>query len=230
MRKLGLVGGTGPEATVLYYRGLIAGVGELKGPEVLPRLSIESLSPFEVFAYCGAQDFSGLTTYLLDAIHNLAAAGAEVAALTAGTTHIVFDELVKRSPIELVSMLDATRNAAQASKVRTVGLLGTAFTMNHDFFPRSFAEVDIKVVTPTAHSIELIQQIIATELEHGVVTEASQQQLIRIVNDMVTEQGIEQVILGCTELPLILNDATSPVPCLDPVPLHINELVRHITG
>ncbi|MBO1518252.1 aspartate/glutamate racemase family protein [Oceanisphaera pacifica] len=228
MRKLGLVGGTGPEATVLYYQGLIAGIGQLKGSEVLPKLSIESLSPFEVFAYCEAQDLAGLTEYLLTAIHHLAAAGAECAALTAGTTHIVFDELVKRSPIELISMLDATRNAAQDSKVNTVGLLGTAFTMNHDFFARSFAEVGIKVVTPNTDNIALIQQIIASELEHGVVTDASQQQLLRIINDMVIEQKIEQVILGCTELPLILNNSISPVSCLDPVPLHIKKLVTHI--
>lgn len=228
MRKLGLVGGTGPEATVLYYRGLIAGVAKIKGPEILPKLAIESLSPFEVFEFCAAHDLTGLTDYLLHAINNLAAAGAECAALTAGTTHLVFDELAKRAPIPLVSMLDATCNEAQACGVSTVGLLGTAFTMNSDFFAHSFAEAGIKVVVPSAEKIAVIQKMIASELEHGIVKEASQQQLVSIIKEMVDEQGIERVILGCTELPFILNDTLSPVPCLDPVPLHINALVNYI--
>jgi len=83
MKKLGLIGGTGPESTVMYYRGIIEGVGARLGNETLPPLIIDSLSPFEVFRFCAADNLRGLTAYLLSAIENLASGGAEVAAMTA---------------------------------------------------------------------------------------------------------------------------------------------------
>lgn len=230
MQKLGLIGGTGPEATVMYYRGLIEGVGKVHGQETLPKLSIESLSPFEVFKYCTSDDLAGLTDYLLSAIHNLAAAGAEVAALTAGTTHIVYDELAARSPIPLVSMLDATRDEALARKVKTVALLGTGFTMSKGFFAAPFEAAGIRVVVPSKENIEIIQNLIATELEHGIVKEETRELFVEIIKELVANEGAEQVILGCTELPLILNDTVSPVLCLDPVPLHIDALVKRIAA
>lgn len=230
MKKLGLVGGTGPESTVMYYRGLISGVGKIAGSERLPKLTIDSLSPFEVFEYCASGRLDELTEYLLRAVNNLAASGAEFAALTAATTHIVFDELVARSPIPLVSMVDETVREAQSRGLTTIGLLGTKFTMTNDFFRRPFEAAGIKVVIPTEADITVIQDKIANELEHGIVTDATGQLFINIIEQLIEDEQIEQVVLGCTELPLILNDAVSPVPCIDPVPIHIDALVQLITA
>lgn len=230
MKKLGLVGGIGPEATHLYYRGIIEGVGKVAGAEVLPRLCIDSLSAFEVFRFCEAERYDDLCDYLLGAVRNLAAAGAEVGALTGNTPHIVFDELAKQSPIPLESAVLATSGAAEMRGVQRVGLLGTKFIMVHDFFRRPFETAGIGVVVPGAEQIEFIQDRIAGELEHGVVTEETRAGLVAIIEEMVSEQGIEQVILGCTELPLILNDAVSPVPCLDTAEIHIETLVAAVTA
>ncbi|WP_315151090.1 aspartate/glutamate racemase family protein, partial [Corynebacterium variabile] len=165
MTKLGIIGGTGPESTLLYYRAICEGVQARLGDDVLPQLTVESLSVFEVFRHCAAQDFDGLTAYLSAGIDSLAAAGAQVASLTAITPHIVFDRLVEASPVPLVSAVDAVRDEAVARGAGRVLLLGTGFTMSpatNGFFTRPFAEAGVEVVLPDAGEIEEVQHRIAT--------------------------------------------------------------------
>ena len=102
MNKLGLIGGTGSESTIEYYKGIEYGVQQKSGHSFFPNLTIESLSVFDVLGFCGKQDYAGLTEYLLKGVRNLAAAGAQYAALTGITPHIVFDELSQASPIVTV--------------------------------------------------------------------------------------------------------------------------------
>lgn len=225
MKKLGLIGGTGPESTVMYYRGIISGVGERLGAEVLPPITIDSLSPFEVFRYCAGDDVEGLVDYLSGAVENLVASGAEVVAMTAATTHIVFDKVAERSPVPFVSMVDATVAEAERLGVGRIGLMGTKFTMTNDFFVTPFIDAGIDVTVPAATDIDTIQGRIASELEHGIVTDAAKEEFVAIIEGLKSRDGIEQLILGCTEIPLILNSGISPVPCLDPMPIHIRALV-----
>lgn len=229
MKKLGLIGGTGPESTVMYYRGLINGVGELLGHEVLPPLIIDSLSPFDVFRFCTADDRQGLTEYLVRAVDNLAAGGATVAAMTAATTHLVFDDVRERSPIPLISMIDATVSEARSRGITRVGFLGTRFTMTRDFFVTPFEDAGISVTLPGASDMDTVQLRIASELEHGIVTDGARRDILSIIGRLQEQGNIEQLVLGCTELPLILDDDVSPVPCLDPVPIHVRALVHAIT-
>lgn len=224
-RKLGLIGGIGPESTVAYYRQIIHGVQQRAGRENLPRLAIESLSAFTVFSLCRAQRWDALADYVLAALHSLAAGGASMAALTGNTPNIVMDRVRPRSPLPIVSAIDATCSAAQARGARRVGLLGTSFTMGHRFFKAPFEERGMAVVVPTEPQIALIQARIEAELEHGIVTEATRQEFIAIIRDLQKQHAIDHVALACTELPLILNDGNSPVPCLDTVDIHVRALV-----
>jgi aspartate racemase len=233
MTKLGIIGGTGPESTLLYYRAICEGVQARLGDETLPQLTVESLSVFEVFRYCSAGDFDDLTAYLSAGFEALAAAGAEVASLTAITPHIVFDRLVEASPVPLVSAVDAVRDEAVTRAADKVLLLGTGFTMSpetNDFFTRPFADVNIEVVLPDAPEIAEIQHRIATELELGIVTDETRNRFIGIIDRVRRSEGIDQVVLGCTELPMVLDDAVSPVPCLDTVAIHTRALVDAAVG
>lgn len=229
MNKIGLIGGIGPESTISYYRQIVHGVQKVQGEKVLPRLSIETLSAFHVFALCKDGRYDELAKYVLDAINCLAAAGATHAALTGNTPNVVFEQLKARSPIPLVSAVEATLEAAQCRNVKKIALLGTVFTMEGTFFQKPFAQAGIEVVTPDRVEIAYIQDRIETELEHGIVTESTREGLIRIIRAMQEQHGIHQVILGCTELPLILSDDNSPVPCLDTLALHVAKLVKLIT-
>lgn len=226
MRKLGLIGGTGPESTVPYYRGIVFAVQRETGN--FPPLTIESVSVFDVLRLCGAGEYEKLTGYLLEAVRNLAGAGAEVAALTGNTPHIVFDRLQALSPIPLVSMVEATCRETVRRGLDRVGLLGTIFTMEEEFFWVPFREQGIQVAVPTRAEREYLNRVIADELELGTVREESRARVLAMVERMAREDGIQAVILGCTELPMLLSDRNSPVPCLDTMEIHINTLVGEI--
>ncbi|WP_252319401.1 MULTISPECIES: aspartate/glutamate racemase family protein [Symbiopectobacterium] len=108
MKKLGLIGGTGPESTLLYYRKFVYDANKRNGDTFFQNLTIESINVYDVLAMCSLKDYAGLTDYLAEAVRHLTAAGAEVAALTGNTPHIVFNELQACSAIPLVSIIDAT--------------------------------------------------------------------------------------------------------------------------
>lgn len=214
----------------MYYRNIIHGVGEVMGRECLPRVTIDSLSAFEVFSFCRARRFDELADYILGAINNLAASGADIAALTGNTPYIVFDQVKALTPVPLISAIESTRDEILTRGITRIGLLGTVFTMSNDFFQQPLREAGIDVVVPSGPAIEYIHGKIAAELEHGVVKPETRAEFVSITEEMRTRGGIQQVILGCTELPLLLDDTVSPVPCLDTAELHIRALVQAITG
>lgn len=228
MNKLGLIGGTGPESTIEYYKGIEYGVQQKSGRSFFPNLTIESLSVFEVLGFCEKQDYDGLTEYLLKGIRNLAAAGAQYAALTGITPHVVFDDLSEVSPIPLVSMVDTARDYAAAQGYRKICLLGTLPTMEGTFFQSSFAKRGIEVITPNAEEKSYIGTKIETELEFGKVLPETQRAFKEIAERIICEEQVQAVVLGCTELPLIFNGVELPVPYIDVMQVHINTLVNLI--
>lgn len=225
MNKLGLIGGTGPESTIEYYKGIEYGVQQKSGKNFFPNLTIESLSVFDVLKFCERRDYDGLTKYLLKGVHNLAAARAEYAALTGITPHIVFDELSKASPIPLISMVDTARDYAVKQDYKKICLLGTLPTMEGTFFQSSFAEQGIEAVTPNTDERHYIDMKIETELEFGKVIPKTQQAFKEIVERCIREEQIQAVVLGCTELPLIFHNVELPVPYIDVMQVHINALI-----
>jgi len=228
MKKLGLIGGMGPESTIPYYHDIVYGVQEALGENVFPELTIESVNVFKVLGLCGEQKYDELAEYLMGAINNLVKSGADFAALSANTPHIVFDRLKENSPIPLISIIEATCEEAKRRGLKKIGLLGTIFTMTGEFFKVPFVETGIDIVIPSEEEMQLINEKISTELELGIVKEDTLTAFQHIIAHMKEETGIEAIILGCTELPLLLNDEVSPVPCLDTMQIHIQTLVKAI--
>ena len=225
MNKLGLIGGTGPESTIEYYKGIEYGVQQKSGRSFFPNLTFESLSVFDVLSFCGKQDSAGLTTYLLKGIRNLAAAGAQYAVLTGITPHIEFEGLSQVSPIPVISMVDTARDYAAANGYKKICLLGTLPTMEGTFFQNSFAKRGIEVVTPNAEEKSYIGTKIETELEFGKVLPETQHAFKEIAERIIREEQVQAVVLGCTELPLIFDGVELPVPYIDVMRVHINALV-----
>lgn len=227
MKKLDLVGGMGPESTIPYYHDIVYGVQEKT--KAFPRLAIESVNVFEVLGLCREEKYEELTEYLLQAVSNLADGGADFAALSANTPHIVFDRLREKSPIPLVSIVEAACAEAVRCRYRRIGLLGTIFTMKGDFFKAPFTKRGIEIVIPTEEEMNYVNEKISTELEIGVVKQDTLRGFQEIIERMKRENGIEAIVLGCTELPLLLNDEASPLPCLDTMKIHVKALVEAIT-
>lgn len=225
MNKLGLIGGTGPESTIAYYRGIEYGAQAKSGRPFFPYLSIESLSVFDVLDFCKRKDYDGLTAYLLNGVKNLAAAGAQYAAFTGITPHIVFDALSKASPIPLVSMIDTARDYAAERAYSKICLLGTLPTMNGTFFQTSFASCGIEVITPNEEEKKYIGTKIETELELGTATPDTRSAFQKIAERIAAEEQVQAIVLGCTELPLVFHEIRLPVPYIDVMQVHIKALV-----
>lgn len=228
MKKLGLIGGIGPESTIPYYHDIVYGVQSRLKEKFFPNLTIESLNVFDVLNMCDRKEYEALTNYLMAAINNLRASGANFIALSGNTPHIVFDELQRRSPIPLVSIIEATCDEAKRRNISKVGLLGTIFTMDGEFFKKPFENNHIEVVTPTDEEKRFVNQKISQELELGIAKEETLSAFLKIVQRMKDENRIQAIVLGCTELPLLFKGIRTPVDCLDTMQIHIQTLVNMI--
>ncbi|MGE1063495.1 amino acid racemase [Megasphaera paucivorans] len=228
MKKLGLIGGTGPESTIPYYRNIVFGVKHKVGKEYFPNITIESLNVFEVLNKCAIGDYMGLAEYMAAGISCLAAAGCDFAAFTGITPHIVFDEVQKKSAIPLVSMIDTTCNKAKCCQYKKIGLLGTKATMTGSFFQKPFEASGIEIITPECFAMEYINDKISRELENGIVLDDTRQQFIHIIEDMVDNDSIDAVVLGCTEIPLLFQSTNLPIPVLDAMEIHMETLIDMI--
>ena len=226
MKKIGLVGGTGPESTMIYYREINKRIAMQTGGEAFPEIAIESVNLYKALGFVANKNYEALNQYLSEAVANLEACGAELVALTAGTMHIVFEQLQARTNVPFISIPETVAEYAVSKGYTKVGLLGTIFTMEQDYLSRAFVDRGIQVVVPSAAQRILVNERISKELEYGIVKETSTNELIAVIEELKQASGIEAVILGCTELPLALNDNNCPVDCLDIMELHIRKLVQ----
>ena len=225
MKRIGLVGGIGPESTLDYYRRLVAAFAARPGAPA-PEMVVFSARVGELFDLMAAKDWGRLVGWLLDKIEALRAAGAELAAITANTPHAVFDRVQARSPLPLLSIVEAARREAERLRARRPGLLGTRFTMQSDFYARAFAAGGMEIVVPAAAEQELIHERLMTEIELGILKDSTRRELLGIVKRMMDERGIDAVVLGCTELPLILDRSEHGIPFLNTTAIHVEEIVR----
>lgn len=226
MKKIGLVGGTGPESTLMYYKELNTRIDKLTDGTAMPDIAIESVNFRKAWEYVSRGQYAYLTDYLSEKVECLKSCGAEIIALTAGTMHIVYDRIVQKTNVSLISIPKVVSGEAVARGIKTVGLLGTIFTMEQDFMKKDLLEAGIEVVIPRKRERALIAQKILEELELGIVKESTRKEFTDIIERMKAEEGIEAVILGCTELPLLLDNENCPVCCLDSVEIHLNRIVE----
>ena len=228
MKKIGLVGGTGPESTLMYYKELNSRIDSLTGENAMPDIAIESVNFRRAWNYVCNKEYDALAEYLAEKVRCLEAAGCEVISLTAVTMHIVFDEIVKKSGIKLplVSIPKAVAEEAVARGIKKIGLLGTIFTMEQDYMKKDLQEAGVQVFVPENSERQFVAKRIYEELEKGIVKESTLAEFVEIINKMKERDGIEGIILGCTELPLLLNSDNCPITCFDSVEIHIKKLIE----
>lgn len=226
MKKIGLVGGTGPESTLMYYKELNSRIDKLTGGKAMPDIAIESVNFRRAWEYVTTADYEKLSDYLAEKVNSLYNGGAEIISLTAATMHIVMDELAAKTKAEFISIPKIISDEVVSLGMKKVGLLGTIFTMEQDYMKKDLLDAGVEVYIPEKEDRELVAKRIYEELEVGVVKESTLQEFVDIINKMKKDNGIEAVILGCTELPLLLNSENTPLPCLDSVEIHIRKLIE----
>jgi aspartate racemase len=226
MKTIGIIGGLGPESTIEYYRLIIAAYAELRPDGSSPSIIINSIDVKKVLDLVAANELAKLTEYLVSEIKRLTRAGAHCGLVAANTPHIVFDEVRTLSPIPLISIIEATCAAAKSLGLRRLGLFGVRFTMQGRFYPDVFSKEGIALAVPDEHDQAYIHHIYLNELVKGIVRPETRERLFSIVDRLKTREDIQGLILGGTELSLILRDATiHGIPVLDTTKIHAKAIV-----
>jgi aspartate racemase len=229
MKRIGLIGGIGPESTLDYYRLIIRAFQERKSPDY-PEILIYSANLAELLKLMEEKHWETLTEWLLHKIEALRKAGAQFAAIGSNSPHVVFDAVKPRSPLPLLSIVEATCNKAQDLGVKRLGLMGTAFTMQADFFQKPFLAEGMTVAVPEPDDQHLIHRRLFTEIELGIIKDSTRQELLGVVRRLIDRHGIEALILGCTELPLILTQDEFGICFLNTTAIHAEAIVDYSLG
>jgi aspartate racemase len=225
MRTLGIIGGIGPESTIEYYRQIIAAY-RARAAGAYPSIVINSIDARRLLGGVGAGDLAGVRGYLSAEVGRLARAGADVALLASNTPHIVFDALARRSPVPLISIVEATCAAARQRGLRRLGLLGTRFTMQGRFYRDVFAGVGIALVVPDDEEQAYVHDRYMGELVEGVVLAETHRRVLAIIDAMRRRDAIDGIILGGTELSLLIRDeVVHGIPVLDTTRIHVRAAV-----
>ena len=229
MRTVGIIGGIGPESTIGYYRQIIASYRQQKRDGSYPSILIDSIDMQKMLDLIGANELMAVTEYLLGEVQKLARAGADFGVLASNTPHLIFDALNRRSPIPLVSIVETACEAAKAMGVKLLGLIGTRFTMQGRFYPDVFAREGIALSVPPPDEQTYIHDKYMNELVNGIVLPETRERLLQIVQRLIERNGIQGLILGGTELPLILREVTDKgIPFLDTTQLHVERIVAQL--
>lgn len=229
MATLGIIGGIAPESTIQYYRLIVAAYREQRADGAYPSIIINSIDLKRLLDLAAGERLAELTEYLLRELERLARAGADVALFASNTPHLVFEEVRSRAPIPLISIVEAACAAAEAQGLTRVGLLGTRFTMQARFYPDVFARAGISVVAPDADEQRWVHDRYVNELIPAIFRPETRERMLALVARMKARDGIEGVILGGTELPLLLQDARARgIPLLDTTRIHADRAVAHL--
>lgn len=228
MKTLGLIGGTGPESTIDYYRLLTAQYRE-KADGASPPVIINSVDLKRMIGWMSAGELDKVTDYLVGEFDRLQRAGVDFAALTANTAHIVFDELQQRTTLPLISIVEAACERAESLGLKSVGLFGTRYTMQAPFYPKVFARTDVKLVIPTEEEQNYIHEKYFGELLKDVFLPETRAQFLRIADEMKARDGVDAVILGGTEIPLLLRtEEHNGIQLLDTTRIHVDRLIKEM--
>ena len=227
MQRLGLVGGLGPESTIDYYRRIIE-LAQKKGLPESPSIVIDSLD-VKRGLYLSGNDRAGLIDYVLGSVQRLTAAGADFIAIAANTPHLVFDELAAQSKVPIVSIVETCAEEAERRGLNKVLLLGTRFTMEASFYPEVFRKRGIEVIAPEETDRIRVHDRYVNQLLNGVFTDEVRAEFAGLIQRIRVEHGIDGVILGGTELTILLVDSAIPgLQMLDTTALHVAAIVERI--
>lgn len=226
-RTIGIIGGMSWESTQTYYQLINQGVKRELGGLHSADILLHSLD-FAPIADLQAQgDWPAMAELLMNSGLRLKAAGAQGLLIATNTMHKVADKVQAAMGLPLIHIADATAVAIKAAGISKVALLGTNFTMTQDFYKQRLVEAGLTVLIPETTDRDDVHRIIYEELCQGQFTEKSRQRYVAII-EQLAEQGAEGVILGCTEIGLLIKQADSPIPVFDTTHIHAEAAVRFL--
>lgn len=225
-KKIGILGGMTPESTVVYYQHIFKRYQKLFGNLDYPETIIYDVS-FQRFAdWMGVEDWDSIEEALLSGLNSLRAAGADFAVIATNTMHILFDKIQARSPLPLISIIDATAEAINEEGMERVGLLGTRFTMENPFFIEGLAKHGIEATVPEKEGRNYIDKVVFDELSIGLLRPESRDGYLKIISSLI-ENGAEGIVLGCTEIPLLVTPEHTSTKLFDTATIHAEKALQY---
>jgi len=228
-KRLGILGGMTPESTVTYYQHIVRRYQQRYGDHGFPEIVIYSVSFQDFENWMEAGEWDRIGERLGQALRSMHAAGVEVAVIASNTMHLLFDRLQRESGMPLISIVETTAAAIERAHLGTVGLLGTRFTMEKPFYAEGLARHGIRTIVPDAEERGGIHRVIMDELSLGRLEPASRRRYVEII-ERLAARGAEGVVLGCTEIPLLVGSADTRVPLFDTTILHAEAALEAAIG
>jgi aspartate racemase len=228
-KRIGILGGLTPESTVTYYMHIVHRYHEIYGDHGYPETIIYGVSFQRYEDWMGEEDWGSIEEALSEGLERLHAAGADFAVIATNTMHILFDRLQDRSPIPLINIVDAAAEAIKEAGLKKVGLLGTKFTMEKAFYAEGLARHGIEAIIPEKQERDYINRVVFEELSVGDLREQSKKGYLEIIDKLVA-QGAEGIVLGCTEIPLLVTPEHTNVQLFDTAVIHAEKALEYAIG
>lgn len=230
-KTIGMIGGIAPASTVDYYNRLISRFQERTGQREYPSIIINSINMTHMMELITNDHLDELVDYLSEEIFTLEKAGAKVVFMASNTPHLVFEPLAQRVKTKMVSIVDSTIAYAQAKGHSRLGLFGTLHTMEGDFFQDGFEASGMEIITPMSDERKYIHKVYMEELVRGRFLPETKSRLLSIASRMYNEGQIDSLILGGTELPLILKSSDmEDIEMLNTTKIHVERILDAVIG
>jgi aspartate racemase len=223
MKKIGILGGMSYESTIKYYDLILQNYYNSYNDYNYPEILIYSLNFQKVIDFELGNDTAKYVDYLMSGINSLQNGGADFIIMAANSPHAVYDDLVQKAEVPILSIVEATAEKALEMRLNKLLLIGIKFTMQSSFYQRIFENSNMQVITPVDIEQDLIDQIIFDELVIVKFKNESKQELLNIINNY----KVDGVILGCTELPLILHKKDTSIKLLDTIEIHVEATLKY---
>ena len=226
MKTIGLIGGTGWVSTQEYYKIINETVNKKLGGLQFARIVLVSVNYGDIYACNQQNDREGVYRIMLEAARKLEKAGVDFIALCANTIHFTYDRLIQEIQLPLVHIADATGEDIRKKHLKKVGLLGTIETMELDFYKKRLAQMGIEVLTPEKADRGFIQSAIVNELLKEVFLPETKNKFLHIM-DRLKDKGVQGIILGCTEIPLLIKAGDYDLPIFSTLEIHAKAIVKY---
>ena len=218
-KKIGIIGGLSPESTVSYYLHITRAYVEKVGDDSYPEIIIYSVNLENYHRWRAENRWDLITEDMADIANKLQAAGADFGLIATNTMHKVFAQVQQKTALPLLNLIDVTAAEVSKKNIQRIGLLGTKYTMSEDFYRVGLEAHNLAVLVPCAEDQEIIHKIIVEELVRGKILPQSKSAYLNIIKKL-KQQGAQGVILGCTEIPLLIKQHDCDIPVIDTATIH----------
>ncbi|MBN2223992.1 MAG: amino acid racemase [Deltaproteobacteria bacterium] len=222
-KTIGMIGGLSPESTITYYEHITRGFYESTGD--YPDIVIRSVDLTKYTGWFSAGDWERAGKDMAEIFEQMRLIGVDFGLICANTPHRALPYIVSGTSLPILSIIDATADSVIHAGMRNVGLLGTKFTMKEDFYKRGLADRGITAVVPEDGEIDQINRVIYEELVMGIINDESRE-LVKMIIGWLVDEGAKGIILGCTELPLLIGQMDCPVPIFNTTRIHAEAALK----